>query len=298
MTELYDTLKHKDLVFDIGMHKGEDAEFYLRKGFRVVAFEADPDLVQSCSDRLKEYVDKKQLIIVAGAIVGSDVIRAGQKWVPFYRNNDVSVWGTVSADWAQRNARLGHSSTSIQVDVVDFSQIMQRHGVPHYMKIDIEGSDMVCVNALSQFRERPDYLSIESGKTDFAEIKREIEVLTELGYASFLAIEQSSITRTQIPPSPAREGTYIAHHFPEGSSGLFGLELQGEWKSRRRIVLEYLVIRLGYFLVGDDGIFKKWNFRGASKLRRVISRFLTLITRKPVPGWYDTHARLSSGVAS
>ena len=47
MTELHNTPKHKDLIFDIGMHKGEDAEFYLRKGFRVVAFEADADLVQA-----------------------------------------------------------------------------------------------------------------------------------------------------------------------------------------------------------------------------------------------------------
>jgi hypothetical protein len=173
---------------------------------------------------------------------------------------------------------------------------MQRHGVPHYMKIDIEGADMVCVDALSQFRERPDYLSIESAKTSFASIKREIEVLTDLGYASFMAIEQSSITRTQVPPSP--EGTYIAYQFPEGSTGLFGLELGGEWKSRRRILLEYSVIRLGYYLLGDDGILNQWNFRGAWMLRLVISRFLMLFTRAPVPGWYDTHARHSSVVAS
>jgi len=37
--------KHHDLIYDVGLHKGEDAEFYLRKGFRVVAFEADSDLV-------------------------------------------------------------------------------------------------------------------------------------------------------------------------------------------------------------------------------------------------------------
>jgi hypothetical protein len=194
--------------------------------------------------------------------------------------------------------RLGYSSTLVQVDVVDFSQIMQRHGVPHYMKIDIEGADTVCVDALSQFRERPDYLSIESAKTSFASIKREIEILTNLGYASFMAIEQSSITRTQFPPSPAKEGTYTAHQFPKGSTGLFGSELGGEWKSRRRILLEYSVIRLGYYLVGDDGILNEWNFRGARMLRLVISRFLMLFTRAPVPGWYDTHARHSSAVTS
>jgi hypothetical protein len=34
----------RDLIYDIGLHKGEDSEFYLKKGFRVVAIEALPSL--------------------------------------------------------------------------------------------------------------------------------------------------------------------------------------------------------------------------------------------------------------
>ena len=35
----------KNLIFDIGMHIGQDTEFYLKKGFCVVAVEANPKLV-------------------------------------------------------------------------------------------------------------------------------------------------------------------------------------------------------------------------------------------------------------
>jgi 16S rRNA A1518/A1519 N6-dimethyltransferase RsmA/KsgA/DIM1 with predicted DNA glycosylase/AP lyase activity len=49
MLDLIPTPKHKDLIYDVGMHHGEDTEFYLRKGFRVVAFEADPDKGQALS---------------------------------------------------------------------------------------------------------------------------------------------------------------------------------------------------------------------------------------------------------
>src|SRR5215218_5411176 len=63
------TSKHHDLIYDVGLHKGEDTEFYLRKGFRVVAFEADPDLVRSCRDRLCEFIDRGRLTIVEGAII-------------------------------------------------------------------------------------------------------------------------------------------------------------------------------------------------------------------------------------
>lgn len=294
MSELYHTPKDRDLIFDIGLHKGEDTEFYLKKGFRVVAFEADPDLVMFCSNRLKEFVDKKQLVIVAGAIVDRDAIAAGQRKVLFYKNNFFSAWGTVSTSWAQRNERLGHSSTLIEVDVVDFSDIMQQHGVPYYMKIDIEGADMICIQTLSLFRERPDFVSMESDKTSFANIKREIDVFTDLGYVSFQAIEQSSIPHTQVPPNPAKEGAHISHNFSVGSAGLFGLELSGTWKTRRKIILQYLVIRLGYYLVGDDGILGKVQFRGVRIIRSAISRILRLVTKAPVPGWYDTHARHSS----
>ena len=47
MTEL----KHPDLVYDVGINGGEDTEFYLRKGYRVVGFEADPMLVDHCRKR-------------------------------------------------------------------------------------------------------------------------------------------------------------------------------------------------------------------------------------------------------
>jgi FkbM family methyltransferase len=291
------TPKHLDLIYDVGLHKGEDAEFYLRKGFRVVAFEANPDLIVCCRTRLKEFIDNGQLTIIEGAIVGPDLIRAGHKTVRFYKNNDISVWGTVCADWAERNARLGTSSTVIELDAINFADAIREHGVPYFMKIDIEGCDTVCLGALIGFEERPTYISIESDKTSFGNIEREIDLFIKLGYTSFQAVEQSRIPRSQSPPYPPREGKYVSHHFEEGSSGLFGSELEGKWKSRHGILRQFRFIRLGYFLVGDDGIMRKWRFPGANLLRRVTGRVLRLFTHTAVPGWHDTHARHSSANA-
>ena len=285
------TPKHPDLIYDVGLHKGEDAEFYLRKGFRVVAFEADPDLTACCRDKLKEFIDNGQLTIVEGAIVGPDSMRAGHKTVRFYKNRDVSVWGTVSDEWAKRNVRLGTSTETIDVDPIDFTDAVRKYGVPYFMKIDIEGCDTFCVDALSRFKERPSFISIESDKTSFGNVEREIELFIKLGYTSFQAVEQSRIHRYQSPPDPPREGKYLSRCFEEGSSGLFGLELEGKWKSAHGILREYRLIHLGYLLVGDNGIVCKWRFPGADLLRRVTCRVLGLFTQKAVPGWFDTHAR-------
>jgi FkbM family methyltransferase len=294
MTVLLDTPKHKDLIYDIGMHKGEDTEFYLLKGFRVVAFEADPDLARHCRERFQEFIRQGRLTIVEGAIVSPDSTGAGQQKVQYYRNNDISVWGTVAAGWAERNARLGTSSSVIEVEVTDFVSAVQQHGVPHYMKVDIEGLDLVCVTALGRFLERPDYISIESDKTSFANIRRELETLAALGYDSFQAVEQSAVSHSLSPPHPAREGNYVAHRFEAGSSGLFGAELGGEWKSKNRILGQYRIIRLGYYLVGDDAVLNRLQFAGAWRLHWLAVRSLRRWTKAAVPGWYDTHARHAS----
>ncbi len=291
MSSLINTPKHNDLIYDVGMHKGEDTEFYLSKGFRVIAFEADPELVSLCRVRLKRFIDQGQLQIVEGAIVDMDTIEVGQKRLRFYKNDEESVWGTVCADWAERNSRLGTKSRMIEVDVTDYVDVMQENGVPHFLKIDIEGVDMVCLKALRNFQERPDYVSIESDKTSYANIKHEIDTLISLGYDSFQAIEQSAIHLSQSPPNPPREGQYVPQRFEFGSSGLFGSELNDEWKSKKEILRQYRAILLGYYLLGDDGIVNQWKFRGSWQLQSLARRFCSFLTKAAVPGWYDTHAR-------
>src|SRR5690242_17098970 len=104
-----------DLVYDVGLHKGEDTDFYLRCGYRVVAFEANPDLVAHCQRRFAREIAAGRLHIVAGAITAERT----QAKVTFFVNSKLSVWGTTSEDWAERNRRRGCPSTRIEVDRVD-----------------------------------------------------------------------------------------------------------------------------------------------------------------------------------
>jgi FkbM family methyltransferase len=290
MENLIQTPKHKDLIYDVGLHRGEDSEFYLRKGFRVVAFEADPDNANYCREKFAEYSRQGRYTIVEGAILASGEAPNGRKKVSFYKNNQDTHWGTVCADWVQRNTNRGTTSTLIEVEAVDFAEAIQQHGMPHYMKVDLQGCEITCVNALRKFAERPDYISAQSSRASFARIHDEIEALSQLGYDSFQAIEQSELSQLQSPPSPAREGNYVAHRFEFGASGLFGAELNETWKSKPAILRLYRMIALGYSLVGDNGLTKR--VPGSRLLWPCAWRFVHLFTRAAVPGWYDTHARL------
>jgi len=283
--------KHHDLIYDVGMYRGEDSEFYLRKGFRVIGFEADPDLAELCRRRLARFVQGGKLTVVEGAIVDSACLGADQKSIRFFKGDDVSAWGTIHQAWAERNEQLGESIVAVAVPVTDFREALATYGIPRYMKIDIEGSDLLCLAALSHFKHRPDYISIESNKTAFSKLRNEIEMMSELGYTRFKAVEQSRIPTKQSPPYPAREGAYADQTFVLGSSGLFGAELGGPWRSRRLILTHYWFVRSGYFFLGDNGIMNGWSFPGSRLARFVIRRLLGFVTRNPVPGWYDTHAR-------
>jgi hypothetical protein len=102
--------------------------------------------------------------------------------IPFYRSTN-DQWGTICSEWAERNRQLGSSSSVIHLKAIDFAACLAQFGIPHGMKIDIEGADLVWAKTLLQFTERPDYLSIESTKTDFSELLGEFELSSELGYA-------------------------------------------------------------------------------------------------------------------
>ena len=287
MSEEQHVNKHANLVYDVGMHKGEDADYYLKKGFKVVGFEADPDLVAQCRNRFHIEIEKGTLIIVQGAIVDLPSTEPERKTVRFYQNRDASVWGTVAENWAHRNELLGTSNTTIDVPVIDFSKCLKEYGIPHYLKVDIEGMDTVCLRTLMHFTEKPDYVSIESEKVSFSKLRGELNLLTQLGYLKFKAVQQSGISRHS-EPVQSTEGRFIGYHFQQGSSGLFGADLPFEWKGYKQILNEYKLIFLQYVLFGDDG--KLNGYSVGRGLRKILSRLL----RKPIPGWYDTHAKHSS----
>jgi len=82
------------------------------------------------------------LIIVEGAIVDAETCGAAST-VKFYRNETTTVWGTLFNEWAERNKSLGSGSTMIEVRAVNIADYLRLYGIPHYMKIDIEGADVL-----------------------------------------------------------------------------------------------------------------------------------------------------------
>ena len=279
--------KCADLIYDVGMHKGEDTAYYLKKGFRVVGFEANPENAAFCRQRFSKEIDEERLTIVEGAIIDADFSDGKAKTVKFYRNVDHSPWGSASEDWAQRNEIMGTSNEVIEVKATDFEQCLETYGVPYYLKADIVGSETICLNALLEFENKPDFVSIRSEKFSFGKLEKEFELLEKLGYDAFQAVQQD-ISQMRAPAN-SKEGANIRHDFDEGASGVFGKDLSGKaWKSKEQILKDYRRIFINYWLFGD------YSFLRQSERGRRFIYSLERVLRRPVPGWYDTHARHSS----
>lgn len=272
-------MRIEDLVFDVGMHRGEDTAYYLAKGYRVVAFEANPDLADRGRARFAREIAGGRVQIVEGAIADST-----DSTVTFHRHPANTVWGTTDSAWAERNAHLG-GSVPIEVPVVRFGDVLREQGTPWYLKIDIEGVDRLCLEALLELPERPAFVSIESEKQDWDALLGEFDLLRRLGFDRF-AVRQQKGVGWRPRKITTRDGRRIDYRFEEGSSGPFGDDIDG-WVGWDEALQRYRSIFRRYRLLGDG------TFLGRG-LRWQLLKALERASRRPLPGWYDTHATSSS----
>jgi len=266
-----------DVVYDVGLHRGEDSEFYLAKGYRVVAFEANADLVDLCRARFSAEIAARRMTLVEGAISASS-----EPMVRFYKHPN-TVWGTTDEKWVARNREAGDSKP-VDVPAVNFAKVIRDTGMPCFMKIDIEGADRLCLEALLGFDQRPRSVSIESSQ-NWRGLEGEFSLLDRLGYDRFAVVQQASLPGSEIVTRTV-DGSPLNFRFEEDASGAFGSDV-GPWMGRAEAIARYKRIFLAYRLLEHDLVRKTKLGRG---LRGQAQRYLGI----PLPGWFDTHAARSS----
>ena len=197
------------LIYDLGMNNGDDTGFYLKRGFDVVAIEANPALCHEAEQRFAEAIAAGKLTIVKAAIGDHD----GE--VTFHVNLDNHHWSSTDINWAGRD---DSACKAITVPSLSLASIYARHGIPHFMKIDVEGADLMVLEQLVKSTALPDFVSIEDCRFGFDYAR----ILSGAGYQNFQLVDQSAVGGSRDPVS--------GHVFPTGSSGLFGPDLPASWE--------------------------------------------------------------------
>jgi FkbM family methyltransferase len=243
-----------DLIYDIGIHNGDDTAYYLSRGQRVVAVDANPMMIEAARPRFAEEIRAGRLTLVNAGILD----RAGT--LPFYVNENHTHLSSFDSRLAGVH---GDPCRQMQIECMPLPVLFSAHGLPYYLKVDIEGADKLCAKSLVGSRGLPPYVSFEFSAADGAVI---LDTLCALGYHGFKLIYAVSFTqsepifrdevgmrllrklRRRVPlfgslvaglpegmrPAKAEFDTFrerLSYPFPMGSSGPFADETHGPWRS-------------------------------------------------------------------
>lgn len=182
------------LVYDVGAHIGHDTEHYLSLGYRVVAIEADPVLVRDLNQKFAPEIAGKRLTLLNLAIAEQDG-KLTMGICPQLRQ-----WNTFDIDDLRRRVakQQGFEVLEQEVPCRRFQGVLAEHGVPFFLKSDIEGYDHLCVLALSR-EAMPQYVSFEA-YSEHRQLSLEAVLhLYELGYRRFSLVNQDTFESTSVP---------------------------------------------------------------------------------------------------
>jgi FkbM family methyltransferase len=177
-----------NLIYDVGLFDGSDTAYYLRRGYSVVAIDADPRMIEAARQKFADAISGGRLKLLNVGI--ADKAGAATFWV-----SDEPMWSSFNRDVASRDGKRHHA---VDVPIVPFEDILAEHGVPFYLKVDIEGNDHICIKALSRTESRPLYVSAESEcvgddeRPSDEEALEMLHLLRDAGYRRFKLFDQNS----------------------------------------------------------------------------------------------------------
>jgi FkbM family methyltransferase len=135
-----------DLVFDVGAHVGDRVASFRRLGARVVAVEPQPAFARL----LRLIYGRSRAVVIEPVAVGRET---GSTRIMI--NPDNPTVSTASQEFvsAARNApgwETQRWTRSLVVPVTTLDALIARHGVPSFIKIDVEGFEAEALQGLSQ----------------------------------------------------------------------------------------------------------------------------------------------------
>jgi FkbM family methyltransferase len=282
-----------DVIYDVGLFNGDDTAYYLFQGYKVVAIDANPLMIEKARTRFAKELGEKRLTLVNAGI--SAASGTADFWI-----SDLAEWSSFDRSIASRS---GVKHRSVPVPVVPFAQVLEEHGVPRYLKIDIEGNDRLCVEALIEMQlpgmQFPAYISVESecvGDSEILAPERSLamlELLQNAGYRRFKLVSQYDFSAVRSSASE-RFLMRVVNSLSRGKLRVPGLAgIAGGFSDSARIAA------LGFkFSPGSSGPWGEdipgdWMPFGTAKSAYLSERraFFARAGRSPYSFWYDWHAK-------
>lgn len=194
-------------MFDLGHNSGQDTMDYLSSGnpsTRVLAVDANPTLISNSARRFSDAIRQRRLKVINAGLVS----HAGES-LTFWVNSQNDLYSSFNEALGCRNKHGGNrNEKSIRkycrpttVPTRTCADLIEEFGSPTYMKIDIEGMDVACLNSLKKLDpdQRPRYVSMENVWLQV------VQLLENLGYDGFKVVDQLNTSWNR--PAEAKDGS-------------------------------------------------------------------------------------------
>jgi FkbM family methyltransferase len=162
-----------DLVYDVGANQGDKAEWFLRRGARVVCVEPQPQMLELLHARF----DRNPDVTIVGKALGRSV---GE--LPMSICSASPTISTLSPDWKQGRFVDATWDSVVTVQITTLDLLVAEHGVPRYIKVDVEGFEREVFSGLSQ---RLGVVSFEFTSEYIANAFEVVRLLLRQGYTRF-----------------------------------------------------------------------------------------------------------------
>lgn len=261
-----DSMKQK-VIYDFGMNNGDDVEYYLLKGARVVGVEASRSLCELVERRFADAIRDSRLTVLNVALSPEEASAS----VPFFlhKTNHVLSQLPRPADHEL------HKFRKVEVPCRTPADIVREFGEPFYIKIDLERFDLAVLNNLFDAGIFPPEISAEAHSADI------FACLVANGYSSFNLVDGVTVAKrygraTISTPAGSRE-----FRFKEHSAGPFGEDIRTPWEDANTFLHTFANAELGWKDIHASRVIRP---RAPASHKEIMARQAQAVARKVIAG--------------
>lgn len=203
------------IIYDVGANNGDNIPYYLLRADKVVAVEANPALCGAIESKYANEIRRGRLVLES-CVVTTD---AAENEVIFHLHNTYHVLSQLPPPPVQDLSKF----TRIKLPAKPIRDLIQKHGNPYYLKLDVEHYDVPLLKSIFAHGVHPPFISAEAHSLEVF-----LTLVREGGYKAFKLVDGPTVSTTYADRLLAPN---VRYSFPFHSAGPFGDDLDGYWST-------------------------------------------------------------------